>query len=243
MYRALLLVLIFAGSAIAYDTPTHRTISELAFAAATLGASTTSTAAFATLGLRPSDAFPDSDAQPKVAKRLLSDGAVDEDNYFPNAISPPVRSVNHFYDPVHNRALEPCPIPPCYPSPTWALEDTQTIAEQRFSFRSARLKLYHALMEETLTDRQQALGETFEDLGHVIHHIQDMAQPQHVRNDYHGPGAASFWEQYTEKGNSGGDPAGALPFECRIWAPEKNVGIGKRAARGGGGQGLIGRVT
>ena len=29
----------------------------------------------------------------------------------------------------------------------------------------------------------------------------------------------------------------------RIWAPEKNVGIGKRAARGGGGQGLMGRVT
>jgi hypothetical protein len=44
---------------------------------------------------------------------------------------------------------------------------------------------YRALTESTLAARQQQTLNLFLSLGHVLHHLQDMAQPQHVRNDNH----------------------------------------------------------
>lgn len=53
--------------------------------------------------------------------------------------------------------------------------------------------------------RNQYLSTMFESLGHIVHHIEDMAQPQHTRNDTHAhyngvpliltPGG--FYEVYT----------------------------------------------
>ncbi len=95
------------------------------------------------------------------------------------------RPVNHFFDPVNNRPLS-VPYPKTRPSPTWALEDTEEFPEQGNSLRDARDSMYLAL---TLPGpgilRDAFWSATFESLGHVLHHIQDMAQPQHVRDDVH----------------------------------------------------------
>ena len=52
---------------------------------------------------------------------------------------------------------------------------------------------------------------TFRSLGDLVHIIQDMSQPQHTRNDYHGPGATfptTAFEAYTNARATG------VEFEC-----------------------------
>jgi hypothetical protein len=57
-----------------------------------------------------------------------------------------------------------------------------TVAASNVSVTNA---LYGALTNATLEQRQNSTSELFLALGHVLHHVQDMAQPQHVRNDNH----------------------------------------------------------
>src|SRR5262249_24802625 len=59
------------------------------------------------------------------------------------------------------------------------------IGNQTFSFVDARARLLQALTSPNAVDRSSNFGLTFRTLRQVIHHIQDMAQPQHVRNDPH----------------------------------------------------------
>ena len=75
----------------------------------------------------------------------------------------------------------------------WALEDTQDLgADQLFSFKDARRYFFEALsgtgfFGQSASGRAANFGLMFQSLGHVIHHIQDMAQPQHVKNEAHPP--------------------------------------------------------
>lgn len=58
---------------------------------------------------------------------------------------------------------------------------------------------------------------TFRALGDLVHIIQDMSQPQHTRNDYHGPGATfptTAFEAYTNARATG------VNFEC---APDDDL--------------------
>lgn len=68
--------------------------------------------------------------------------------------------------------------------------------------------LIGALVAQTKNAREEKWGELFQTLGMVIHHIQDMAQPQHVRDDQHCNGDIedvdcygfhnpSWYEEYT----------------------------------------------
>jgi len=52
-------------------------------------------------------------------------------------------------------------------------------------YAMAKSDLLTALTAATPSDRNSYASQLFEDLGHVLHHIQDQAQPQHVRNDPH----------------------------------------------------------
>src|SRR5690606_6807050 len=77
-------------------------------------------------------------------------------------------------------------------SPDWILESDGSIGrdhyadeEQKYSYSDARQYFYEALTDENNLSRSFSWGKTFRSLGQVIHHIQDMAQPQHVRNDAH----------------------------------------------------------
>ena len=117
---------------------------------------------------------------------FVAEGAYDEDQG-DNAL-------NHFYDPVYERGLSipvVCGvIKTCEPSWRWMIEPAD-ITNQNYSLADARTFLYHALTlnEGAPADssklRGQNMASMFLALGHVQHHMQDMTQPQHVRNDVH----------------------------------------------------------
>ncbi len=100
------------------------------------------------------------------------------------------RSSHHFFNPLNGEALKIGAITAGQTSPDWALEDRAQIPGgisdgQSFSYRDGRLYFFQALTLPTKAEREKHFGLTFQTLGQVIHHIQDMAQPQHVRNDMH----------------------------------------------------------
>ncbi len=109
------------------------------------------------------------------------------------------RATNHFYDPISGLAANvggvqefPLLVAKTITSPSWALEDRGEIGEQSNSFRDARNYMFLALttgagapLNQAALAREVLWSQTFQSLGEVVHHIQDMAQPQHVRNDIH----------------------------------------------------------
>jgi hypothetical protein len=111
---------------------------------------------------------------------IAINGAISEDD--------DKRPLNHFYDPEHDRALDKPVINnifTIYSSPDWALEDNSVIEEQNYSYLDAVNYFYLALTGGTKSGRDNYWSKTFESIGRIIHHIQDMAQPEHVRNDDH----------------------------------------------------------
>jgi len=116
--------------------------------------------------------------------QMIIDGSVREDVPF-------TRVLYHFFDPQNNRGLNAdTVIGPIefVASPDWILEDvslSEATADQDFSYRDARANFYAALTNGSAIERAYYYGRTFKSLGHVLHHIQDMGQPQHVRNEPH----------------------------------------------------------
>jgi hypothetical protein len=147
-----------------------------------------------------------------TASSWIEEGSVREDDYLP-FLPPPIwlRSANHFYNP-----LPDAPNDGGYlyvsrvlgllqglPSPTWGLKDTMDAPLQQYSLKDARIHFYNALISSGSDDRDAELALTFRTLGQVIHLVQDMAQPQHTRNDSHGwawldLGGSSAFEKYTD---------------------------------------------
>lgn len=66
----------------------------------------------------------------------------------------------------------------------WAQDRVQT-ADGNHSWHDARHSYYQALTSRIREERDQAWAEMFENLGHVIHLVQDLATPAHTRNDPH----------------------------------------------------------
>jgi len=117
-----------------------------------------------------------------------------------------------------------------HPSPLWALEDLQpvssisvplaspTVITQEYSLRDASEHFFRALTNSEPGIRGTEFGTVFQILGHVAHHVQDMGQPQHVRNESHisqgliypqGPTydfEGSWYERYTSFKYPEGDP-------------------------------------
>lgn len=134
--------------------------------------------------------------------RLIACGAQFEDEG--------ARSLQHFYDPVSLRGLTYGMLEYTN-SPLWAVEPTTDIDNQTESFRDARNHYFTALTlsvptgspAENKKNRDMYWGRFFQSLGQVIHHLQDMTQPQHVRNDQHlshpipGVYNPSLYERYT----------------------------------------------
>ena len=135
--------------------------------------------------------------------------------------------MNHFYDPIHDAALTSgCAIfgynGTCFKSVDWALGYIDSFASppqvdlarrNHFSYADARQNMWLALIgargraaasstaAERAADAQERLfrwATTFASLGHVIHLLQDGAQPQHVRNDPHSPITTSKEQQAYE---------------------------------------------
>lgn len=116
-------------------------------------------------------------------KEVFQLGAVAEDHVGLTE----VRVIHHFFDPQNNRGLT-VNTTEFESSPDWALEDIgdgETGPDQLNSYRDARQSYLRSLTSTSPNDRKRFFAETIKSLGHVAHHIQDLAQPQHARNDVH----------------------------------------------------------
>ncbi|MGQ0585725.1 MAG: hypothetical protein ACT4PK_00780, partial [Gammaproteobacteria bacterium] len=186
MKRTCLVVLTAAltvgHSAVAYKQVTHRVISEYAVMQSALGDENSGVTAALGLGRDASDlagllpsTFPY--RLTLTPSRLIQHGADAEDIG--------TRALRHFYDPQHEGKGLRYAGATFMSSPRWSLEDGEDHPDQEFSYKDAKGYLYKGLTDASKATRDRDLGMTFEALGHVIHHVQDMAQPQHVRNDVH----------------------------------------------------------
>ncbi|GMR19682.1 MAG: hypothetical protein BMS9Abin36_0277 [Gammaproteobacteria bacterium] len=167
------LVLLISNVVYGYDVTTHQDISETALYSSSLSRSTFLFSIGINGGIDdPETKFPNSEGTERTIRFLLREGAKFEDNN--------IRPLFHFFDPVNDEGLL------FTTSPNWALEDNgNTHALQDFSYTDARRYLFDALTSTNKDDRSNNFGRVFESLGRVIHHIQDMAQPQHTRLDQH----------------------------------------------------------
>lgn len=208
----------------AYEEDTHDKLSEAAANDSVLAKYPT---LLKGLGLVGNEKFKNSKNEDKSIVELIRDGSRFEDST--------IRPLFHFFDPMHDEGLL------FFTSPTWALEDKGKIhLLQNYSFGDARDTYYQALTATDKDKRQTNFGKTFEALGRIIHHVQDMAQPQHVRLDDHLkldftqeelPGEKrSRYEEYTKlKGGSlpvGGYGAVSFPTARSFWTTGRGEGKG-----------------
>ncbi len=194
--RGVLFCSIFAYllSADAYELDTHARLSLAAAKSSMLA----DPIARARIGLaRPisdrSQKFIGSHAGKLTLEELITNGARYEDD-FP-------RSLHHFFDPTNDTALflganefqgaDQADLDlvnvNAVASPDWALGTgcSSDFGCNSYSLKSARDYFFKGLTTLNRVDREGYLGLTFDSLGRIIHHLQDMAQPQHVRNDAH----------------------------------------------------------
>lgn len=136
----------------------------------------------------------------KTVKKWLREGAILEDsgNYW-EAVLNDARYNNHFHDPL--KAWYSAGLTDLVPFLTesaiiWAQDgDYQSsFPEGDWSWKKVREYYYIALTGRDLTgtevalskeDRDVYFAKTFRGLGHQMHLIEDLAQPDHVRNDSH----------------------------------------------------------
>lgn len=139
---------------------------------------------------------------------LMTHGAAMEDLLYST------RVFNHFFDPQYQgftgRPLT-VGIVLGSTSPDWALEDRGELSHagtpQLYSYKNAQEAFFAGLTGSDAATRKNSFARMFQSLGHVVHHIQDMAQPQHTRNDQHvhplpvigGVPAWAFFEVYTQQ--------------------------------------------
>jgi probable HAF family extracellular repeat protein len=167
-----------------YEEETHRTITGVAVARSALNLSPVT---LQNMGLDLSSQFPNSTGALKTIPDLLGDGAVFEDSFLDQFLT--ARSLRHFYNPINGQGLN---VPNSIlglqvASPDWALARPGDVPQQDRSYWNAKKSFLDALTNPSKNVRDAAFGETFQFLGQVVHHLQDMAQPQHVRNDVHCP--------------------------------------------------------
>jgi hypothetical protein len=130
------------------------------------------------------------------------------------------RPLNHFYDPIADRGLGRFPF---YGdrAPDWALGRADSIGQggvvdtarrNHFSIVDARQAMYYALSGRVPSGqvpddatRKAWWATTFRSLGDAMHLLQDMAQPQHTRNEPH---SGSIFEAYIEARAHGGSERG-----------------------------------
>ncbi len=219
-----------AGSAFApanaYEILTHQDLTEAAVDRSVL---VTDPTALNNLGLKgvrdKTQQFPNSRQVPQEVLELFRTGADFEDSIYPT-----VRVTRHFYNPLTGQGLDVWWLPTQTSSPDWALAPRGSDSNQENSYADARQYLYDALTKPAKKDRDTAFGRTFQTLGQVVHHLQDMAQPQHVRNDAHPPGPThSLYERWTDREEVRGriaqqftNPASVAAFNSprRFWHTE-----------------------
>jgi hypothetical protein len=130
---------------------------------------------------------------------------------------------NHFYDPLSRRGLNDVPLigdTAPFLSPVFGISDlgqnslywaavrgvkgihvpvaNPAPTRNAWTWQDARDFQHSGLTAGSKTDREQNLAKMFRALGQVAHLLQDLSQPQHVRNEQHWPvtGDRSPMEKY-----------------------------------------------
>lgn len=109
----------------------------------------------------------------KKVIELIKNGSVDEDR--PRHERPR----NHYHNPLPTKTWEKAGLDDFFTgksSLVWAQD-----SENEFSWQAVRRYYLEALT----TGSEDSFAKTFKGLGHIIHLLQDTAQPAHVRNDAH----------------------------------------------------------
>jgi hypothetical protein len=178
----------------AWSVPTHQRLSARGIEQSNLTSQNdASNRIWTSMGLRPL-AQENLGVYPGVVADMITQGAALED-------SPPWNVFNHFWDPYNDRPLDAAfcnlVLPGgCWRSVEWALEagNNGPLIFQSYSLRDARDVFASALTAPTKALRDVEFLKAFNILGHVIHHVQDMTQPEHTRIETHLLG--SVYEDY-----------------------------------------------
>ena len=213
----------------AYELRTHR---EMTIAAYTQTARVVTY--LDAVGLKADDKFDPAQVAPPreiddfqntgTPQHWLIEGAIREDDYKvldllekaagcpppKNRPSQIKRPFNHFYD-VQNggRGLTVLGIIQGLPAPEWALGLQGRGADEEhnhFTVLDAREYQFKSFTAVTRKERDENAAKLFRSLGQVLHLVQDMAQPQHTRNDAHAgckyatgiSGERSWYESYID---------------------------------------------
>ncbi|MEW6420048.1 MAG: hypothetical protein AB1480_18365 [Nitrospirota bacterium] len=153
-------------------------------------------------------------------KLLIEVGSYFEDH-------PVYRTGNHFYDPTTGKKLTDTLYK--YTAEESALIWGTYYVNNDFNWKKARDYFYYALSENSKDKRNEYWGKLFQSLGHVLHLIQDMGVPAHVRNDAHGLGAGypEPYESYVKTYYSvkGGYSSVNLPQLTDYWDTKAGKGL------------------
>ncbi|MFO1311715.1 MAG: hypothetical protein U1F41_06560 [Burkholderiales bacterium] len=206
------LVSMSPDTALAYERATHRRISEATVAASYLGEEEQRKRLGFRHPIDDKvypgqELYPSSKGERMSPYALIRGGSDWEDDVPPGPTT-------HFFDPRNGRGLEFVPAQYAgdgtdslgtstlvaistmnalsVPSPRWVVAGTGATnvlpgwpTSNDYSIPNAREHLYRGLTDPNPLYRKTSMGRMFESLGRIVHHIQDMAQPQHVRNDGH----------------------------------------------------------
>lgn len=186
-----LCVALVGSPAIAFDVNTHAAISAIAVSdhPESQVEAFLKTQIGSPMGLNESalqlDAETGAFSSPHTLVEWLVLGAMDEDEG--------VRPLRHFYNPLRKEGLSDVTL--CgaertlraFPgSVTWAWSNAGASGDMpRHGWQDARRAYFRWLTATAVEEAGDALAKTFKSLGHVIHLLQDTAQPQHARNDAH----------------------------------------------------------
>jgi len=189
-FPILILLICFSAEIFAYSQDTHEVISTVAFRASILG-TLSQQGRLAEIGLsaqRLNGVAADGNYHTRDIQVWVSEGAYDEDCCG--------RFFQHFFNPITQTGLLGFKS-----SLEWGLEQNQDIPSQDYSYKDARDYYRGGLTLSNPTTREHFLAKTFYALGHVIHLLQDLAQPQHTRVEPHIPFLQpyrSLYEEWTE---------------------------------------------
>lgn len=198
--RGVLLLILYFEEAIAYEVPVHEAVTETAVENSILsnagflieiGVVSPSEKNSIAVGNRLYSSSPNGyDRTLAFIPEVVKHGVADEDSD-----TPYIRPANHFFDPQNNGMRYPySPLVTNFPSPEWILEPIIPIdlvmvpwiqSGQDYSLRDALNYFHSGLTSLERSVRELAWGDMFLSTGHIVHHIQDMGQPQHTRSDNH----------------------------------------------------------
>jgi len=137
-------------------------------------------------------------------RKHIEQGSIKEDD--------PFRYLNHFYNPISNSGLADFDFPYTgLSSFSWADDATNS-----YSWKQLREYHYVGLTAPMKIDRDKALANAFRTLGQIMHLIQDLAVPAHVRNDAHL--VNDPYEEYARREIQQLNFAMQGPFNERQWA-------------------------